>query len=373
MRATVLVGTRPEAIKLAPVVRSLRERGVGVRVVASGQHREMVGDLLPVLETPADVDLGVMRTAQTLPGLTARVLEAVTAEVEQHPTDVVVVQGDTTTVLSGAMAAFYAGIPVAHVEAGLRSGRIEDPFPEEANRQLVSRLARWHFAPTPGAGAALLAENIAPDAIQVTGNTVIDNLRWVLERGLGSSAFGPRREGARRVLVTMHRRENHGSVIAGLAAAIGRLATRHDLDVVLPVHPNPAVRDVVVATLGTHPSVRLVDPLPYVDFSATLGDADLVLTDSGGVQEEAPTFGKPVLVLRQTTERPEAIQAGCARLVGTEPQVLEDAVDELLGDPALFARMSTAANPFGDGRAADRIADRLCADLGATLPTARVA
>lgn len=370
--AAVLIGTRPEAIKLAPVIRALRAAGTDVRVIASGQHREMVADLLPALDATADVDLGVMRAAQTLPSLTALILEAVTVDLQAHRPHVLIVQGDTTTAFAGALAAFYHGIPVAHVEAGLRSGSLVDPFPEEANRQLVSRIATWHFAPTKGAQQALLAEGVAPDTVAVTGNTVIDNLRWVLDQGLGTSAFDPACS-RRRVLVTMHRRENHGDTMARLATAIGRLAYRHDLDVVFPVHLNPAVRGTVLPVLGGHPNVRLIDPMPYFDFSATLLSADLVLTDSGGVQEEAPTFGKPLLVLRRTTERPEAIAAGCAQLVGTDPHDVELATDALLTDPELYRRMSTASNPFGDGRAAERIVERLVTNLSVGSAPALVA
>jgi UDP-N-acetylglucosamine 2-epimerase (non-hydrolysing) len=369
--ATVLLGTRPEAIKLAPLVRVLRATGARVRVVASGQHRELVNNLLPALGITVDADFEAMREAQSLPGLTNRILDAVTDELTGHRPEVLVVQGDTTTAMAGALAAFYARIPVAHVEAGLRSRGLAEPFPEEANRQLVARLARWHFAPTTGARDALLAEGIDRSAIEVTGNTVIDNLLWVRDRGLGTAAFddvpGPRR---RRVLLTLHRRENHGPAMAGLAAAVGRLATRYNLDVVFPVHPNPAVRASVLPALAAHPRVRLVDPLPYLDFTATLAAADLVLTDSGGVQEEAPTLGKPVLVLRNTTERPEAIAAGCARLVGTDPAELEAAAAAVLTDERLYRRMSAPASPFGDGRAAARIADRLSRDLSRNLSRA---
>ncbi|WP_375479248.1 non-hydrolyzing UDP-N-acetylglucosamine 2-epimerase [uncultured Jatrophihabitans sp.] len=372
-RATVLVGTRPEAIKMAPVARDLRAVGVDTRVLATGQHRDLVAELLPALGTPADRDLDLMCEAQTLPALTARVIEAVAEDLAEHRPGVLLVQGDTTTAFAGALAACYARIPVAHVEAGLRSGSITDPFPEEANRQLLSRIATWHFAPTQRARAALELENLAPTAIEVTGNTVIDNLHWVTERGLGTSAFASQATGRRRVLVTMHRRENHGATIGALATAIGRLARRHDLEVVFPVHPNPAVRATVLPALGENAAVRLLDPLNYFDFSATLRDADLVLTDSGGVQEEAPSFGKPVLVLRNTTERPEAVEAGCARLIGTDPSVLESTVDLLLNDPGVYHDMSRIANPFGDGRAARRITQRLLADLVPGAVTERVA
>ncbi|WP_375493919.1 non-hydrolyzing UDP-N-acetylglucosamine 2-epimerase [uncultured Jatrophihabitans sp.] len=373
LHATVLVGTRPEAIKMAPVVRALQAADADVRVLATGQHREMVAALLPALGTPADHDLELMREAQTLPALTARVIDAVAADLATHRPDVLLVQGDTTTAFAGALSAFYAGVPIAHVEAGLRSGSLTDPFPEEANRQLLSRLATWHFAPTHRSRVALEAENIDPAAITVTGNTVIDNLQWVCDQGLGRSAFISGTDERRRVLVTMHRRENHGSTIGDLAAAIGRLARRHELEVVFPVHPNPAVRSAVLPVLSSESSVRLLEPLDYFDFCATLRDTDLVLTDSGGVQEEAPSFGKPVLVLRNTTERPEAVEAGCARLLGTDPADLEHVADQLLTDPAAYSAMSHIANPFGDGHAAERIAQRVCADLAAPIPDDRVA
>ena len=365
----VLVGTRPEAIKLAPVVRALRAAGEQVRVVSSGQHRELIDDLLPGLEAPADADLAVMRPSQSLSSLTARLLEAVSAELAAHRTHLLVVQGDTTTALAGALAGFYAGVPIAHVEAGLRSGRRDNPFPEEANRQLISRLATWHFAPTVGARNALLEEGIDESTVEVTGNTVIDNLLWVLERSTGVSSFRTYGSSRRRLLLTLHRRENQGSVMTGLAAAVGRLTIQHDLEVVFPVHPNPAVRSSVMSVLERKPNVRLIEPLHYFDFTATLATADLVVTDSGGVQEEAPTLGKPVLVVRDTTERPEAVQAGCACLVGTDPAELEAAVSLLLTDSEHYQRMARPANPFGDGNAAGRIVSRLVGDLAYSRPS----
>nr|WP_179756618.1 UDP-N-acetylglucosamine 2-epimerase (non-hydrolyzing) [Kineococcus aurantiacus] len=365
----VVVGTRPEAVKLAPVVRAMEEAaGFEPVVVSTGQHREMLDQMLSALQVRVDVQLDVMRERQDLHGLTSRLSGQLGAVVADGPYDAVVVQGDTTTALCGALAAFYAGLPVAHVEAGLRSGVLTDPFPEELNRRLVSRLARWHFAPTLPAGTNLLREGVPVGDIEVTGNTVVDNLLWVVGRGLGTSAFAP--EGARRrtgprIVVTLHRRENQGAVMAALARAVADVADARDAEVVLPLHRSPAVRDVVLPVLGDHPRVRITEPLDYLDFTATLSRADLVLTDSGGVQEEAPSLDVPVLVLRRTTERPEAVRAGAAALVGTDPDDVRRAALDLIDDPGALRRMRSVDNPFGDGHASARILERLDRDLTA--------
>lgn len=369
----VVFGTRPEAIKLAPVIRELRERGQAPVIVNTGQHRELLDPLLRRLAITTTVDLDVMRDNQPLSGLTARLADGLGGALRKFRPDAVIVQGDTTTALCGALAAFYDRIPVAHVEAGLRSGVLDDPFPEELNRRLVSQLTRWHFAPTARAARALTNEGIDVSTIELTGNTVIDNLFWVVEQGLGRSAFTTAmpagdgtegRAGVRRILVTLHRRENQGYRMRGVADVLRRLAGRGDVEIVLPLHRSPSVREVLVPALGGQPGITLVEALDYPDFAATLATCDLVITDSGGVQEEAPSLGKPVLVARDTTERPEAIEAGAARLVGTDVAALSEAASALLDDPELYASMASVVNPFGDGKAAARIVSRLCADLG---------
>ena len=366
----VVVGTRPETIKLAPVVHALGALGIGVRLVLTGQHREMVDDLLGPLGL-ADVEtvrLAVMTPRQRLTPLASRLLLALDDHLGGSPAELLIVQGDTTSAMAAALAAFHAGVPVAHVEAGLRSGRLDDPFPEEMNRQMIARLATWHFCPTVGAAANLAREGVGSNRVMVTGNTSIDTLHWVRGRGLGRSAFGERREGRTRVLVTLHRRESQGETMRELATTLVELVGELDLEVVLPLHPSPAVREALVPTLGRCAAVRLVEPLAYVDFVATLAAADVVVTDSGGVQEEAPALNTPVLVVRETTERPEALAAGCARLVGTRPEGLRGHLRSLVHHPDARRAMTERGSPFGDGRAAGRIAARLVADRPALVP-----
>jgi UDP-N-acetylglucosamine 2-epimerase (non-hydrolysing) len=362
----VVFGTRPEAIKLAPVIRELNDRGQPPVVVNTGQHRELLDPLLRRMSITTTVDLDVMRANQPLSGLTARLSDSLGETLRKFRPDAVIVQGDTTTALCGALAAFYERIPVAHIEAGLRSGVTDDPFPEELNRRLVSQLTRWHFAPTPRAATALTSEGVDVSDVEVTGNTVIDNLFWVLEQGLGQSAFTTAGE-KKRILVTLHRRENQGYRMNGVAQVLRRLAARGDVEIVLPLHRSPSVRDVLLPVLGGQPGITLVEALEYPEFTATLAACDLIITDSGGVQEEAPSLGKPVLVARDTTERPEAIEAGAARLVGTDVVALFEAATALLDDAELYRSMSSVINPFGDGKAAGRIAARLCADLGTAV------
>jgi UDP-N-acetylglucosamine 2-epimerase (non-hydrolysing) len=360
----VVFGTRPEAIKLAPVIRELTDRGHAPIIVNTGQHRELLDPLLQRLAITTTVDLDVMRDNQPLSGLTARLADSLGEALRKFRPDAVIVQGDTTTALCGALAAFYERIPVAHVEAGLRSGVLDDPFPEELNRRLVSQLARWHFAPTSRAADALRNEGVDVSNIELTGNTVIDNLFWVVERDLGRSAFASEGPEVRRILVTLHRRENQGYRMRGVAEVLRRLAGRGDVEIVLPLHRSPSVREVLVPALGGQAGITLVEALDYPDFTATLAACDLVITDSGGVQEEAPSLGKPVLVARDTTERPEAIEAGAARLVGTDVAALSETASALLDDADLYASMASVVNPFGDGKAAARIVGRLGADLG---------
>ncbi|MEV7072337.1 UDP-N-acetylglucosamine 2-epimerase (non-hydrolyzing) [Streptomyces sp. NPDC093990] len=362
LNVVIVLGTRPEAVKLAPVFRAMQSSSLFSPVlVNTGQHREMLEALLGRLRLTATHDLSVMRHCQQLSSLTARLVGGLGDVLRAARPDLLVVQGDTSSTLCGALAAFYEHIPVAHVEAGLRSGVIDDPFPEELNRRLVTRMTRWHFAPTPGAAAALAAEAVPAEQVVVTGNTVIDNLLWARERGTGRSAFRTRGRG---VIVTLHRRENQGGRMRALASALLRLAERRDVELLVPVHKSPAVRDVLLPVLSGCPRITLTEPLDYFDFISTLDDCELVLTDSGGVQEEAPSFDKPVLVLRNTTERPEVVRAGAARLIGTDPRAVQAAVTSLLDDRKQYDRMAEASNPFGDGHASARILQRLAGDFG---------
>ncbi|KUN19208.1 UDP-N-acetyl glucosamine 2-epimerase [Streptomyces antibioticus] len=366
VHAMLVLGTRPEAIKLAPVARAM---AAGPQfepiVVTTGQHREMLHQMLGMLGVDVRIALDVMRTRQQLSDLTARLVRELGTVLREQRPDLVVVQGDTTTALAGALAAFYEKIPVAHVEAGLRTGVIDNPFPEELNRSLIGRIARWHFAPTPAAARHLTDEGVPDEQVFTTGNTVIDNLLWVLAEGAGASAF---RTDAKRILVTLHRRENQGERMRGMGRALSRLARRGDVEIVLPLHKSPAVRDALLPELDGQRGVELVEPLDYLDFAATLAECDLVLTDSGGIQEEAPSLAKPSLVLRTTTERPEAVEAGAARLIGTDPDAIVTWAERLLDDPAEYRRMATAGNPFGDGEAARRILGQLAEDFAADVP-----
>jgi UDP-N-acetylglucosamine 2-epimerase (non-hydrolysing) len=359
----VVMGTRPEAIKLAPVIHELRRRGAAVTVISTGQHREMLTRICIDLDVKADVQLDVMRPGQTVGRLMSRLLAALDDVLDRVAPAIVVVQGDTTTALAGALSASYHRVPVAHVEAGLRSGDRLSPFPEEGNRRLIGQLAEWHFAPTERARRALLAEGVGSGDVFVTGNTVIDTLLWAVRRA--RHPLPPTR--ARRALVTMHRRENQGETMAGIARALRFLVATRDLEIVFPVHMSPAVREVVWAELDGVEGVLLIEPLDYLDLVGVLASCDLVLTDSGGLQEEAPALGKPVLVLRNETERPEAIEAGTALLVGTDPAAIVEAATSLLDDGALYASMARAINPFGDGRAARRIVDALLAPPAVTV------
>ncbi|MFD5798780.1 non-hydrolyzing UDP-N-acetylglucosamine 2-epimerase [Streptomyces diastatochromogenes] len=366
VRAMLVLGTRPEAIKLAPVARAMADsEQFEPIVVTTGQHREMLHQMLGLLCVDVRIALDVMRSRQQLSELTARLVGELGEVVREQRPDLVVVQGDTTTALAGALAAFYEKIPVAHVEAGLRTGVIDNPFPEELNRSLIGRIARWHFAPTPRAARQLTDEGVPAEQVFTTGNTVIDNLLWVLAEGTGTSAF---RTGARRVLVTLHRRENQGERMRGMGRALTRLAGRGDVEIVLPLHKSPAVRDALLPELDGHAGISLVEPLDYLDFAATLAACDLVLTDSGGIQEEAPSLSKPTLVLRTTTERPEAVEAGAARLIGTDPDAIVTWAERLLDDPVEYRRMAAAGNPFGDGLAAGRVLAQLAEDFAAEVP-----
>jgi UDP-N-acetylglucosamine 2-epimerase (non-hydrolysing) len=358
-----VIGTRPEAIKMAPVVHALqRERWARPYVLLTAQHRELLDQVMRLFGIGADADLNIMRPNQQLPALTAQLIKALDTALEAAQPDAVLAQGDTTTVFCTALAAFYRNVPFGHVEAGLRTGNLYFPFPEEANRVLTSRLARWHFAPTETARRNLLREGIAADAIHVTGNTVIDALLEVAPRAQGIDLSWA--QGRRLILLTAHRRENFGAPMENAFRAVRDIVDRFDdVAVLYPVHPNPNVKAPAERILGGHPRIRLVAPLEYEAFVAAMKAAYLVLTDSGGVQEEAPALGKPVLVMRNETERPEAVEAGVVRLVGTDRRSIVTEVSRLLNDRQAFARMAQGASPYGDGRASARIAAVLARGL----------
>jgi UDP-N-acetylglucosamine 2-epimerase (non-hydrolysing) len=356
-----LFGTRPEAIKMAPVVRQLVEADwVEQTTVVTGQHREMLDQVLKIFDVQPDIDLDLMAHGQSLSELTVRALDAITAVIRRTLPDLMLVQGDTTSAFVGALAASYEKVPVGHVEAGLRSFDRHNPFPEEINRHLISVLAELHFAPTQRARQNLLAEGVSDHKILVTGNTVVDALQTVVHspgfltgRHL-CGASGDRR----RILVTLHRRESWGEPMTAMCQSLRRVLERFsDVHVLFPIHRNPIVREAVGRALAGHPRVDLVEPLDYLDFIQALASCYFVVTDSGGIQEEAPALAKPVLVLRDTTERPEAVEAGTARLVGTNPDDVLTAITDLLTSDHLYRAMAHAANPFGDGHASERIAD----------------
>jgi UDP-N-acetylglucosamine 2-epimerase (non-hydrolysing) len=372
-RQTVLIifGTRPEAIKLFPVVHALRgDPRFVVRVCISAQHRGMLDQVMGIAGISADHDLDLMRPDQTLDALTAALLTGLGRVMDAEKPDWVMVQGDTATAMAGALAAYYRKIRVAHVEAGLRSHNIYHPWPEEVNRKIIGTIAALHCAPTETSAAALRAENVAADTIHVTGNTVIDALQWVTARiaaepalasGLGD--LEARFAGRRIIGVTSHRRENFGGGLEAIARAIRAIAARPDVALIFPVHPNPNVRRVMEAELAGLDNVALIEPLDYPHFARLLAIADIMLTDSGGVQEEAPALGKPVLVMRETTERPEGVVAGTARLVGTDCARIVTEIFTLLDDKAAYGAMARAHNPFGDGKSASRIME-LIANAG---------
>lgn len=357
-----VVGTRPEAIKMAPVVRQLeRLGGVDVQVIATGQHRELLDRALGDFGLVAGVNLGLMRPGQGLAELLARALEGLAGVWERRRPAMVLAQGDTTTVLAAGLACHSLRVPLGHVEAGLRSGCREAPFPEETNRVLVARLADVHFAPTAGARGNLLAEGIDPGAVVLTGNTVVDALRSLAAEGAGGLPGWGR---GRYALATIHRRENHGEPLERVARALGELVGRHPgLGLVVPLHPNPEAGARLRAALGGRERVALVEPLGYREFLGALRGAELVLTDSGGVQEEAAVLGSRVLVLRETTERPEALEEGRSCLVGTDPRAIGEAADRLLAASREVGR-SGGRTAFGDGRAAERIAREVARRVG---------
>jgi UDP-N-acetylglucosamine 2-epimerase (non-hydrolysing) len=372
--ATILVvfGTRPEAIKLFPVVAALKaDPRFDCKVCVSAQHRSLLDQVLKIAGIVPDFDLDVMQPDQTLDALTATLLTGLGKVMDQVQPARVIVQGDTATAMTGALAAYYRKIPVDHVEAGLRSGNIYHPWPEEINRKIIGSMASLHFAPTEVSAAALKAENVDASRVHVTGNTVIDALHWVSARiaadpslALGLAELEERFKGKRIIGVTSHRRENFGGGLEAIAEAIRQIAARDDVGIIFPVHPNPNVRKVMDAALSGLPNVAMIEPLDYPSFARLLGLAEIMLTDSGGVQEEAPALGKPVLVMRETTERPEGVTAGTAKLVGTDAANIVTEIFTLLDDKAAYESMARAHNPFGDGHSARRIVELVAHEVG---------
>ena len=367
----VVFGTRPEAIKLFPVVKALKaDPRFDCRVCVSAQHRGILDQVLEIAGIVPDHDLDVMKPDQTLDALTANLLTGLGKVMDEVRPDRVMVQGDTATAMCGALAAYYRKIPVDHVEAGLRSGNIYHPWPEEVNRKIIGSMASLHFAPTDVSAASLHRENVDPARVHVTGNTVIDALHWVSQRiaadpalASGLADLEARFAGKRIIGVTSHRRENFGGGLEAIADAVRRIAARDDVALIFPVHPNPNVRRVMDDALAGLDNVALIEPLDYPHFARLLDIATLMLTDSGGVQEEAPALGKPVLVMRETTERPEGVAAGTALLVGTDSDRIVTEIFTLLDDKAAYEAMARAHNPFGDGHSARRIVELLAHEI----------
>lgn len=363
-RIVVTFGTRPEAIKMFPVVFALRATDLfDVKVVVTAQHRELLDSVLALAGIAPDVDLDLMQPDQSLDGLASRILTSFGAALDDLKPDRVLVHGDTLTTMMASLACYFRRIPVGHVEAGLRSGDIYSPWPEEVNRKVTGVIADLHFAPTATAAAALRAENVGESAIHVTGNTVIDALLYAQDRIAADPGLAPtiaplqhRFSGRRILAVTAHRRENFGAGMQEIAKALQTLCSRDDVAIIYPMHPNPHVGEVMRPALAGFDNIALINPLDYCDFVAMMAAADIVLTDSGGIQEEAPSLGKPVLVMRDTTERPEGVAAGTARLVGADAAAIIRETSYLLDDPQAYQAMARAHNPYGDGTASQQIA-----------------
>jgi UDP-N-acetylglucosamine 2-epimerase len=368
MRILTVYGTRPEAIKLAPVALALKaDSSIESAVCVTGQHRQMLDQVNGLFEIVPDYDLNLMKPGQSLTHITTAALEGIGEILERYKPDWVIVQGDTSTAFAGALAGFYRKIKVAHVEAGLRTGNMLSPWPEEGNRKLIGQITTVHFPPTETSANNLRREAVPEKDIVVTGNTVIDALKWVANkldtvpafRADYDARFNYLNPDKRLILVTGHRRENFDGGLANVCKALRRLAERGDVELIYPVHLNPNVQATAKEVLGNHPAVHLIDPQDYLPFVYLMQRSALIVTDSGGIQEEAPGLGKPVLVTRDTTERPEAVEAGTARLIGTSEQALVDHATDLLDTPASYAQMAQAKNPFGDGNAAQRIVAHL--------------
>ncbi len=359
MKVLVLFGTRPEAIKLAPVIHELRKRFFQTIVVSSSQHKQILIPFLETLKVDVDFDLSVMRRNQSPNEVCSRVMAKLDKILDSEEPDLILVQGDTTTALAGALAGFNRRIPVGHVEAGLRSGNLMSPFPEEMNRRVVSQIASFHFAATEKNRRNLLAENVASEKVFVTGNPVVDSLKYMLKNLKPSSAISQlikKTEGQKRLLLTTHRRESFGSAMTANLKVLADFVDKHqDVCLFFPVHPNPNVKSVAKEILGGHDRIHLLEPLNYSDFLAIMKAAWLIVSDSGGVQEEAPSLGKPLLVIRENTERPEAIRAGVSKLVGNSPGALKKLLEQNYAVETWIKSVKEVANPFGDGRAASRI------------------
>lgn len=363
-KVLTLFGTRPEAIKMAPIVRQLEKHQDQLEsiVCVTGQHRQMLDQILATFKITPDIDLEIMQHNQALASLSARALEAIDGVLESVSPDVVLVQGDTTTAMIGALAAHYHKIPVGHVEAGLRTSHRYDPFPEEMNRRLISLLTKYHFAPTKDARETLLQEGLEEKSVLFTGNTVVDALNMVVSLEKSQTTIFDKN--CRGILVTAHRRENIAEPLHNICKALLTIVDKwEDVMLVYPVHLNPKIRGPVHELLGNHDRIKLIEPLSYEDLIGAINDSYLVLTDSGGIQEEAPGLGKPVLVMRETTERPEGVAAGVAKLVGTNTDTIVENVDLLLSDEDAYNKMAKSINPYGDGQAAKRIVDVLLNDL----------
>ncbi|MFN0046582.1 MAG: non-hydrolyzing UDP-N-acetylglucosamine 2-epimerase [Sphingorhabdus sp.] len=361
----VIFGTRPEAIKLFPVINALKQQDkMSCEVLVTAQHREMLDQVLHITRITPDHDLNIMQPGQSLDALTGRLLEGIGRILDSAKPDRVLVQGDTATAMVGALAAYYRQIPVSHVEAGLRSYDIYRPWPEEVNRKIIGSIADQHFAPTQVSASALKAEAVPDDNVFVTGNTVIDALYWITDRishrpelAASLTSLEARFKGKKIIGITTHRRENFGEGMENIALAIKAIAARDDVACIFPVHLNPNVRTVMERMLGTEPNVAMIEPLDYPSFARLLSISHIMLTDSGGVQEEAPALGKPVLVMRDTTERPEGVTAGTAKLIGTDKNRIISEIFTLLDDDNAYSAMARAHNPFGDGKASQRIAE----------------
>jgi UDP-N-acetylglucosamine 2-epimerase (non-hydrolysing) len=362
-RILVTFGTRPEAIKMFPVVTALRETGLfQVRVAVTAQHREMLDQVLAIVGISPDIDLDLMTQGQSLDALAARIVTRFGETLDRERPDRVLVHGDTLTTMMASLACYFRRIPVGHVEAGLRSGDIYAPWPEEVNRKVTGVIADLHFAPTRAAAEALACENVPSRAVHVTGNTVIDALLKMRAKVQSNPDLAPRMRdlrkrfaGRRIIAVTAHRRENFGAGMHNIASALQRLSMRHDLAIIYPVHPNPNVSQVMHLALSGIANIALIEPLVYPEFVSLMDSSSIVLTDSGGIQEEAPSLGKPVLVMRDTTERPEGVAAKTARLVGTDQDLIVSEVSNLLDHQSAYEAMARAHNPYGDGEAAGRI------------------
>lgn len=365
----IVFGTRPEAIKMAPIIKAIRAHpSFDLRVCVTGQHRQMLDQVLALFEIVPDYDLSLMRPGQTLTELTQNVLAGMERIFQEWTPHMLLVHGDTTTTFSASLAAYYQRIPVGHVEAGLRTGDIYSPWPEEINRRLVGSIAVLHFAPTESARANLLLENIPANRIFVTGNTVIDSLLNISNRidedadlqAALAAQFSFLDMSRKLILVTGHRRENFGQGFESICKGLAELASRPDIEILYPVHLNPNVQEPVLRILGGLQNIHLIDPQDYLPFVYLMKRSSIILTDSGGIQEEAPSLGKPVLVMRENTERPEAVDAGTVKLVGTGSRKLVESAMVLLDEPTLYRQMTTSINPYGDGHAADCIVSILC-------------